>query len=106
MTQTLAKIVTFEQFIDRLSETSGVRYELHNGEIVEIAQPGGDHEEVKSFLGIEISCEIKRLRLPYGIPNQAIVKPPGKDCGYFPDGLVLNRANLANDKLWKKDTNY
>lgn len=102
MTQTLAKIVTFEQFIDRLSETSGVRYELHNGEIVEIAQPGGDHEEVKSFLGIEISCEIKRLRLPYGIPNQAIVKPPGKDCGYFPDVLVLNRANLANDKLWKK----
>lgn len=104
MTQALPKLVTFEEFVDRLPENSAVRYELHNGEIVEMAQPVGEHEEVKSFLGVEIPVEIKRLGLPYGIPNQAIVRPPEKDSGYFPDVLVLNRPNLVNETLWKKES--
>jgi len=68
MTQAIPKLVTFEEFVDRLRENSGVRYELHNGEIVEMAQPVGEHEEVKGFLGIEIPFEIKRLGLPYIVP--------------------------------------
>ncbi|MBD2680110.1 MULTISPECIES: Uma2 family endonuclease [Nostoc] len=104
MTQAIPKQVTFEEFVDWLPENSGVRYELHNGDIVEMAQPVGEHEEVKSFLGVEIPVEIKRLGLPYGIPNQVIVRPPEKDSGYFPDVLVLNRANLANEKLWQKQS--
>ncbi len=104
MTQAIPKLVAFEEFVDWLPENSGVRYELHNGDIVEIAQPVGEHEEVKSFLGVEIPVEIKRLGLPYGIPNQVIVRPPEKDSGYFPDVLVLNRANLANEPLWKKQS--
>ncbi|MBW4567124.1 MAG: Uma2 family endonuclease [Tolypothrix carrinoi HA7290-LM1] len=104
MTQALPKLVTFEEFVDRLRKNSSSRYELHNGEIVEIAQPVGEHEEVKSFLGVEIPVEIKRLGLPYGIPNQVIVRPPEKDSGYFPDVLVLNRANLVNETLWKKES--
>ena len=64
----------------------------------------GEHEEVKGFLGIEIPFEIKRLGLPYGIPNQVIVRPPEKDSGYFPDVLVLNRANLVNETLWQKQS--
>ncbi|WGV27949.1 Uma2 family endonuclease [Halotia branconii] len=104
MTQAIPKLVTFEEFVDWLPENVGVRYELHNGSIVKMAQPVGDHEEVKSFLGVEIPVEIKRLGLPYGIPNQVIVRPPEKDSGYFPDVLVLNRANLANEPLWKKES--
>ncbi|BAY17622.1 hypothetical protein NIES21_34620 [Anabaenopsis circularis NIES-21] len=102
MNQARPKLVTFEEFIDRLSEKSGVRYELQNGSIVEMAQPVGDHEEVKGFLTIKISAAIERLELPYFLPNQAIVRPIEKDSGYFPDVLVLNRANLANEPLWKK----
>ncbi|BBD58285.1 hypothetical protein NIES2109_10580 [Nostoc sp. HK-01] len=102
MNQARPKLVTFEEFIDRLSENSGVRYELHNGSIVEMAQPVGDHEEVKGFLTIKISAAIERLELPYFLPNQAIVRPLEKDSGYFPDVLVLNRANLTNEPLWKK----
>ncbi|MBE9209994.1 Uma2 family endonuclease [Nostoc sp. LEGE 06077] len=102
MTHAIPKLVTFEEFIDRLSENSGVRYELHNGSIVEMAQPVGDHEEVKGFLTIKISAAIDRLELPYLVPNQAIVRPLEKNSGYFPDVLVLNRANLANEPLWKK----
>jgi Uma2 family endonuclease len=104
MIQTLSKVITFEEFAAWLPENCGVRYELHHGNIIEMAQPTGDHEEVKSFLGVEIPFEIKRLGLPYGIPNQVIVRPDGKDSGYFPDLLVLNRENLVNEKLWKKES--
>ena len=104
MIQTLSKVTTFEEFVTELPENSGVRYELHNGNIIEMAQPIGDQEEVKGFLGVEIPFEIKRLGLPYGIPNQVIVRPEGKDSGYFPDVLVLNRENLVNEKLWKKQS--
>jgi Uma2 family endonuclease len=69
-----------------------------------MAQPVGDHEEVKGFLGVEIPFEIKRMGLSYVIPNQVIVRPEGKDSGYFPDLLVLNRDHLANEPLWKKQS--
>lgn len=104
MIQTLPKITTFQEFIDWLPENSDVRYELHRGNIVEMAQPVGEHEEIKGFLNIEISFEIKRLGLSYGIPNQVIVRPDDKDSGYFPDVLVMNRANLPNESRWKKES--
>jgi Uma2 family endonuclease len=104
MIQALTKIVTFEEFVNWLPDSSDVRYELHHGEIVKMAQPVGDHEEVKGFLGVEIPFEIKRMGLSYVIPNQVIVRPEGKDSGYFPDLLVLNRAHLANEPLWKKQS--
>jgi len=104
MLETLLKVTTFDEFIDGLPESSNVRYELHNGNIVEMSQPVGDHEEVKSFLAVEIPFEIKRLGLPYGIPSQAIVRPEDKDSGYVPDLLVLNRTNLVNEKRWKKES--
>ncbi len=87
-----------------LPENGTVRYELHNRNIIEIVQPVGKHEEVTGFLTIEIAVQIKNLGLPYGIPNQVIVRPPGKDSGYFPDLLVLNRANLVNEPLWQKQS--
>ena len=104
MLQTLPKITTFQEFIDWLPENSDVRYELHHGNIVEMAQPVGEHEEIKGFLNVEISFEIKRLGLSYGIPNQVIVRPDNKDSGYFPDVLVMNRANLPNESRWKKES--
>jgi Uma2 family endonuclease len=104
MTQALPKVVNFEEFVDWLPETSAVRYELHNGDIVEIIQPVGEHQEVTGFLTIQIAVEIKGLGLSYGIPNQVIVRPPEKDSGYFPDVLVLNRANLVNQTLWQKQS--
>lgn len=104
MIQALTKIVTFEEFVNWLPDNSDIRYELHHGEIVKMAQPVGDHEELKGFLGVEIPFEIKRMGLSYVIPNQVIVRPEGKDSGYFPDLLVLNRAHLANEPLWKKQS--
>jgi Uma2 family endonuclease len=104
MLQTLPKITTFQEFIDRLPENSDVRYELHRGNIVEMAQPVGEHEEIKGFLTIKLSGMIDRLDLSYLIPNQVIVRPANKDSGYFPDVLVMNRANLPNESRWKKES--
>jgi len=104
MTQALPKLVNFEEFVEWLPENSAVRYELHNRNIIEIVQPIGEHQEVTGFLTVEIAVQIKRLGLPYGIPNQAIVRPPEKDSGYFPDVLVVNRANLVNETLWQKQS--
>ena len=104
MLQTLPQITTFQEFVDWLPENSDVRYELHHGNIVEMAQPVGEHEEIKGFLNVEISFEIKRLGLSYSIPNQVIVRPDDKDSGYFPDVLVINRANLPNESRWKKES--
>ncbi|WP_414752012.1 Uma2 family endonuclease [Anabaena sp. CCY 9910] len=102
MTQAIPKLVTFEEFIDRLPENSGIRYELHNGSIVEMAQPVGNHEEVKGFIAKKVTVEFARLDLPFIIPNQVIVRPLEKDSGYFPDVLVLNQTNLINEPLWQK----
>ncbi len=104
MIQVLPKLVNFEAFVEWLPETLGGRYELHNGDIIEMAQPVGEHEEVISFLTIKISVEINHLGLPYGIPRQVIIRPPEKDSAYFPDVLVLNRANLSNEALWQKQS--
>ncbi|NQE36327.1 Uma2 family endonuclease [Microcoleus asticus] len=104
MTQALPKLVNFEEFVEWLPENSAVRYELHNRNIIEIIQPVGEHQEVTGFLTIAIAVQINHLGLPYGIPNQAIVRPPEKDSGYFPDVLVLNRANLVNETLWQKQS--
>jgi Uma2 family endonuclease len=49
MTQTLSKLVTYEEFIEWLPN-DGKRYELHDGVIVEMPQLTGKHEKVTSFL--------------------------------------------------------
>ncbi|MEB3189496.1 MAG: Uma2 family endonuclease [Snowella sp.] len=104
MLQTLPQITTFQEFVDWLPENSDLRYELHHGNIVEMAQPVGEHEEIKGFLNVELSFEIKRLGLSYSVPNQVIVRPDDKDSGYFPDILVMNRANLPNESRWQKES--
>jgi Uma2 family endonuclease len=104
MTQaiTKAKVVTYAEFVEW--KPDGRRYELHDGVIVEMPQPLGEHEDIGGFLTLEVSVEIKRLNLPYTIPKQALVKPPESESAYSPDVLILNRANLGNEELWKKQS--
>ncbi|GAX38762.1 Uma2 family endonuclease [Nodularia sp. NIES-3585] len=104
MTQAITKpkVVTYAEFVEWKPE--GRRYELHNGEIFEMPQPLGEHEDIGGFLTLEVSAEIKRLKLPYTIPKQALVKPPESESAYLPDVLILNRANLVNEPLWKKQS--
>ena len=102
MVQVLAqpKLMNFAEFAEWKPE--GKFYELHNGLIVEMPQPTGDHEDIGSFLGETITAEYLRLNLPYRIPKTVLIKPPSAESAYDPDVLVLNRSNLVNEPLWKK----
>ncbi len=102
MTQAIPKLVTFEDFAAWRPE--GGRYELHDGVIVEMAQPVGDHEDIVGFLVEKIAIEYVRNGLPYTIPKTALVKPTNSESAYSPDVLLLNRPNLVNEPLWKKES--
>lgn len=104
MTQAPPKLITFDEFVKWIPENSPKRYELHNGMIVEMAQPVGDHEEIIGFLGIELAVQIRQLKLPYFIPKTVLVKPPISESGYSPDVLIINRPNLVNEPRWKKES--
>ncbi|MFW9258678.1 Uma2 family endonuclease [Nostoc sp. CALU 546] len=104
MTQTLRKLVTFDEFIAWYPENSQRRYELHDGVIVEMAPPTGEHEQIVGFLVGEIVTEYKRLKLPYFIPKTAFIKPNQSEAAYSPDVLLLNNSNLVNEPLWKKES--
>ncbi|AVH62928.1 Uma2 family endonuclease [Nostoc sp. 'Peltigera membranacea cyanobiont' N6] len=102
MIQAIHKLVTFEDFAAWRPE--GGRYELHDGVIVEMAQSVGDHEDVIGFLALNISIEIGRQKLPYFIPKTVLVKPSEGESAYSPDILIINRPNLVNELLWKKES--
>ncbi|MBW4676864.1 MAG: Uma2 family endonuclease [Desmonostoc geniculatum HA4340-LM1] len=102
MTLALRKLVTFDEFIAQYPDNPQKRYELHDGVIVEMAQPTGDHEEVTGFLVKKLSVAFDRLNLPYIIPKTVFVKPPENESAYSPDILILNQPNLINEPLWKK----
>ncbi|MEH1948477.1 MAG: Uma2 family endonuclease [Nostoc sp.] len=104
MIQALRQLVTFDEFVAKYPDNTGKRYELHDGVIVEMPQPTGDHEEVIGFLAFEITRECIRLNLPYFIPKTVLVKPPENESAYSPDVLILNRPNLVNEPLWKKES--
>ncbi|MEH2226370.1 Uma2 family endonuclease [Nostoc sp.] len=104
MIQALRKLVTFDEFVAKYPDNTGKRYELHDGVIVEMPQPTGDYEEVVGFLAFEITRECIRLNLPYFIPKTVLVKPLENESAYSPDVLILNRPNLVNEPLWKKES--
>jgi Uma2 family endonuclease len=104
MTQTLRKLVTFDEFVAKYPHNSGKRYELHDGVVIEMPPPTGDHEEVIGFLVFEITRECIRLNLHYIIPKTAFVKPEESESAYSPDVLILNQPNLVNEPLWKKES--
>ena len=104
MTQALpkTKLVTFEEFVNW--KPDGGSYELHDGVIVKMPQPLGEHEEVTGFAAAQLTTEFIRLKLTYFIPKTALVKPPENESAYSPDVLILNRSNLVNELLWKKES--
>jgi len=100
MVQFLQKNMTFAEFIQWKPENK--HYELHDGAIVEMSQPTGEHEDIVGFLAEKLTLEYVRLNLPYSIPKTALVKSASSDSAYVPDILLLNRANLVNEPVWKK----
>lgn len=104
MIQTSPKLVTFDEFVAWYPDNSSHRYELHNGVIVEMPNPTGDHSEVTGFISLKLAVEIDRRELPYSIPGDYLLKTVRNESGYKPDVLVLDRAALVNEPRWKKES--
>ena len=104
MIQTITEFVTFDEFIDWYPENSEHRYELHNGEIVEMPKATGPHSRVAGFTALKVGIEIERLNLPYFIPKECVIKPNREESGYEPDTIVLNEQTIANEPRWQKSS--
>ncbi|MDZ7960370.1 MAG: Uma2 family endonuclease [Aulosira sp. DedQUE10] len=105
MTQSLQKLFTFDEFVEFLeTQPENIRYELYDGDIIQMPQPKGKHEEIIAFLAAILGYEFVRLKLKYGISNKGLVQSGNKHSGYFPDILVLNISNLVNEPRWQEES--
>ncbi len=105
MVQSLTKTVTFEDFITWYPNTE-VRYELHDGVIVEMPKPTGKHSNVTGFLIEELVLTIVQMgkRGIWTIPRESIVKPSNAKSGYEPDIIVLDREVIATEPRWQSES--
>lgn len=105
MRQPIENTYTFDEFIDFLqTQPENVRYELYDGEIIQMPLATGKHEEIIIFLSKILTIECYRLNLDYGVTNNTLVKPENIQSGYFPDVLLLNSSNLTNEPRWEKES--
>jgi Uma2 family endonuclease len=106
MSQALTKPVTFDEFIEWYPENSEVRYELHDGIIVEMPKPRGKHSRVAGF-GIKyLNIAIGNLQMEdiWFIPRESIVKTSDDKSGYEPDIIVLDETSLINEPRWESQS--
>jgi Uma2 family endonuclease len=103
MVQSLTIPHTFDEFIAWYPEQSGHRYELHNGEIIEMPKPTGKHSEVAGFLSGSLFTEIARLKHPFFLPKECVLKVDNNN-GYEPDVIVLDRPALTQEPRWEKES--
>ena len=105
MIQSLQKLFTFDEYLEFLeTQPENIRYELHDRDIIQMPPPSGKHEQIVAFLTMILGYECLRLKLYYGIPKTATVKPENKISGYYPDVLLMNFSNLGNEPLWEKQS--
>ncbi|MHC5615550.1 MAG: Uma2 family endonuclease [Nostoc sp.] len=105
MIQSLQKLFTFDEYLEFLeTQPENIRYELHDGDIIQMPLPSGKHEQIVAFLTMILGYECLRLKLNYGIPKTATVKLENKMSGYYPDVLLMNFSNFGNEPLWEKQS--
>jgi Uma2 family endonuclease len=99
-----SKTISFDDFITWLPERSAFRYELRDGEILEMPKPRGKHSEIAGEIYGKLYLEIDRMNLPYMIPRESIVKSIDGKSGYEPDVIVLDREMLSQESRWEKES--
>lgn len=99
-----SKTISFDDFINWLPEKSTCRYELRDGEILEMPKPRGKHSEIAGLISGKLFLEITRLSLQYLIPRESIVKSIDSKSGYEPDIIVLDKEMLAQDLRWEAES--
>lgn len=103
MVQSLTIPHNFDEFIAWDPQQSGHRYELHNGDIIELPKPTGKHSEFAGFLYGSLFTEIARLKHPFFLPKECVLKVDNNNV-YEPDVIVLNRPALTQEPRWEKES--
>lgn len=104
MIQTLPKLLTFNEFVNWYPDNSEYNYELHDGVIVQMPKATGKHSRVAGFMVAELNFEIRRLKLPYFIPKECLIKPNREESGYEPDVIVLDNETIENEPRWERES--
>ncbi len=105
MTQILAKSITFDEFNVQYLNQEG-RYELHDGIVVEMPKPKGQHSIVTGFLMEELILTIIEMgqRGKWTIPRESIVKSSNGKSGYEPDIIVIDQNAIAAESRWESES--
>ncbi|BAS59543.1 hypothetical protein NIES2135_09280 [Leptolyngbya boryana NIES-2135] len=101
--QALEKPISFDEFIAWYPENTGIRYELHNGVIVEMPKPRGRHSRASGDLAFDLGSAIRQAKLPYFIPKECIVKVLDQS-GYEPDIIVLDEIAIVDEPRWERES--
>jgi Uma2 family endonuclease len=105
MIQTLTKPITFDNFIAQYPNIGG-RYELHDGIIIEMPKPKGQHSTITGFLIEELILTIISMgkRGMWTIPRESIIKSSNGKSGYEPDIIVIDQEVIANEPRWESES--
>ena len=105
-TQTESKIYTFDEFIEWYPENSIVRYELHDGVIVEMPKPRGKHSKLTGSLVGKLLTTITEIGKTdiWFTPRESIIKPYHDKSGYEPDIIVLNQETIGTEARWETES--
>ncbi len=100
------KQYSFDEFISWYPENSEIRYELHDGVIIEIPKPKGKHSNLTGSLIEQLLIIIRQSGSGgiWTIPRESIVKPKRKKSGYEPDIIVLNKEVLRAEPRWESES--
>lgn len=98
MTQAITRPLSFNDFLETCPD-DGKRYELVNGQIVEIMATRA-HDDVADFICDAFRDEVKRLKLNYKITRFGSIKTmrdDGLEQGRTPDVSVIDRDRWNAD---------
>lgn len=108
MTQAKAepKLYSFDEFIEWYPQNSEIRYELHDGVIIEIPKPRGKHSNLTGSLIEELLIVIRQMGKGgiWTIPRESILKPQRQRSGYEPDIIVLDREAIGLESRWSSES--
>ncbi|KAF3889422.1 MULTISPECIES: Uma2 family endonuclease [Nostocales] len=104
--QTEPKIYTFDEFIEWYPENSVLRYELHDGVIVEMPKPKGKHSKLTGSLVGKLLTTISEIGKTdiWFIPRESIIKPQRDKSGYEPDIIILNQETIDTETRWETES--
>lgn len=104
--QAEAKLYSFDEFISWYPEHSEVRYELHEGVIIEMPKTKGKHSNLTGSLIEQLLIIIRQMGKGgiWTIPRESIVKPKREQSGYDPDIIVLNQEVLGGEPRWESES--